>query len=192
MVTAQSSFVLSGRTLPGAELSVAGRAIEVQKDGSFARSMNVSSIGATQVKVHAKMAGKAPRIALIDVERVASLEVAAAEFEKKKSPIDYPTLVANPAAQSGKAIQLEGEVVDSKILEQHTVFILHVTRNCSSPPCPVRVDFGAPRKFATSDLVRVFGVVGQPSTSMPEVNAAFVLPSGKTRSAKKTEDSTHD
>lgn len=177
VVTAESTFVLAGRTLPGAEIAVAGRAIEVQKDGTFARAMNVSSIGTTQVEVRAKMAGKAPRLAFIDVERVASLEAAATDFEKKKSPIDYPTLIDEADAAKGKAVRLDGEIAESKALDQHTVFVLHVKTGCKTAPCPVRVDLGARRTFAPGDQLRVFGVAGGVTRpeSIPEVFAAFVI-----------------
>ena len=109
IVTDQSTFVLAGKTLPGATIAAAGRPIDVGADGSFARTMNVSSVGATQIEVRAKMPGKAPRYAKIDVERVSSLEAAAAAFATRK-PATYSELAADPAASKGKPVAMEGVV----------------------------------------------------------------------------------
>src|SRR6185369_6031397 len=64
------SFVLAGWTMKGAEVVAAGRSITVHPDGTFAQVMNVSSVGATQIEVRARMPGMAPRLSQIKVRRV--------------------------------------------------------------------------------------------------------------------------
>src|SRR5262249_60293277 len=77
VITDGPSFVLAGQPIKGAEVLAAGRPITVHPDGSFAQVMNVSSVGATQIEVRAKMPGMAPRLTQIKVRRVESLEKAA-------------------------------------------------------------------------------------------------------------------
>src|SRR5262249_45734093 len=81
-----ASFVLSGWTMKGAEVLAAGRPITVRPDGTFDQVMNVSSPGATQIEVRAKMPGMAPRLSLLKVRRVESLDKAAREFASSESP----------------------------------------------------------------------------------------------------------
>jgi hypothetical protein len=112
IVTEKQTFLLAGRTSPGAEVLVAGRSLGITKDGSFSQTMNVSSVGATEIEVRAKMKGSAPRLVQISVERVSGLDAAALEFQKR-SPLDYAGLLSGVASGSiGKPVALAGEVLE--------------------------------------------------------------------------------
>lgn len=181
------SFVLSGRTSKGAEVLAAGRAIPVRADGTFAQTMNVSSVGATQIEVRAKTAGKAPRLTRIAVKRVDSLETAAAEFVADK-PLGYAALAADIAGSVGKPAVLAGEVIEARRLTQvhQTIILLSVARSsgCAAggadDACQVRLVQGADSAVKRGDLLTAYGhvtkafpVKGKPD--IPEVEVDFTL-----------------
>ncbi len=181
IVTDQSTFVLAGKTLPGAEISAAGRGLEVATDGTFARTMNVSSVGATQIEVRAKMPGKAPRFAKIDVERVSTLEAAAVEFGAKK-PMSYAELAAQSDSK-GKPVALDGSVAEVRPLANGALVVLHAKTGCPrDKDCPVRLSLGFRVTLKRDAKLRVFGTssgtVADGASSIPAVDVAFVLGAG--------------
>lgn len=180
------TFVLAGRSLKGAEVQAAGRPIQVKADGTFAQVMNVSSVGATQIEVRARMANMAPRLTRIDVRRVESLETAAREFTAK-SPLGYADIASNPAAAAGKLVLLGGEVVDARRQNHQTVMLLDVAaafgcrpRGSGSEACHVRLVLGSESDAKPGDtlraygrVVRAYGVAGR--RDIPEVGVDFTL-----------------
>ena len=180
------TFVLAGRSLKGAEVFAAGRPIQVKPDGTFAQVMNVSSVGATQIEVRARLAHMAPRISRIDVRRVDSLDTAAREFAAK-SPLGFADVAPSPAAVAGKPVLLGGEVVDVRRQNHQTVMLLDVatafgckSQGAGSPACHVRLVQGADNDAKPGDTLRAYGrvtrafaVEGRPD--VPEVWVDFTL-----------------
>lgn len=182
------NFVLAGSTSKGAEVLAAGRPIQVKADGSFAQVMNVSSVGATQIEVRAKMPGKAPRLTRISVKRVESLETAAAEFAAEK-PVGYAAIAADVAASAGKPVVLAGEVIESRRQNHQTIMLLGVAKSsgCAQADgakggeaCPVRLVLGADKPVKRGDLITAYGHVTRPFSvkgkpDIPEVEVDFTL-----------------
>jgi hypothetical protein len=180
------TFVLAGRSLKGAEVLAAGRPIQVKPDGTFAQVMNVSSVGATQIEVRARLAHMAPRISRIDVRRVESLETAAREFASK-SPLGFADIAKSPAAAAGKPVLVGGEVVDVRRQNHQTVMLLDVAasfgckpQGAGSPACHVRLVQGADNDAKQGTELRAFGrvtrafsVAGRPD--VPEIWVDFTL-----------------
>jgi len=179
------SFVLAGRTMKGAEVIAAGRPIAVRADGTFAQVMNVSSVGATQIEVRARLAGLAPRLAQIKVRRVESLEAAAREF-LAEGPIGYGALAGNVAGQVGKAVALTGELTDIKKQGYETVMLLDIaqTQGCAAAgACTVRLVLGAESAAKKGDTLRIFGHVARAvalpgRADVPEIEVDFALNAG--------------
>ena len=179
------SFVLAGRTMKGAEVLAAGRAIVVRPDGTFAQVMNVSSVGATQIEVRAKIPGLAPRLAQIKVRRVESLEAAAKEFMAGET-IGYGALAGNVAGQVGKAVALTGEVTDIKKQGYETVMLLDVpqAQGCTTVgACTVRLVLGAESPAKKGDTLRIYGHVARAvalpgRADVPEIEVDFALGAG--------------
>ena len=185
------SFVLAGRTMKGAEVLAAGRSIVVRPDGTFAQVMNVSSVGATQIEVRARIPGLAPRLAQIKVRRVESLEAAAKELMAGET-IGYGALAGNIAGNVGKAVAVTGEVTDIKKQGYETVMLLDVpqAQGCTTAgACTVRLVLGAESLAKKGDTLRIYGHVARAvalpgRADVPEIEVDFALgASGKAPSS---------
>lgn len=179
------SFVLAGWTMKGAEVLAAGRPITVHPDGTFAQVMNVSSVGATQIEVRARMAGMAPRLSSIKVRRVDSLEKAARDFGAGEQAVSYPVLLTDVAGSLGKAVTLTGEVAEVKKQGYQTVMLLEVAEasGCAAGACTVRLVQGAENAVRRGDTLRVFGHVSRAfnvpgRADVPEIEVDFTLKAG--------------
>jgi hypothetical protein len=192
VITDGPSFVLAGQTLKGAEVLAAGRPITVHPDGSFAQVMNVSSVGATQIEVRARMPGMAPRITQIKVRRVDSLEKVARELATSDPPVPFAQLAANVPAAVGKAVALTGEVSESKKQGYETVMLLEVSAasGCGAGgACTVRLVQGGDNPAKRGDVLRVYGHVVrafsvQGRADIPEIEVDFTLKADGARDRK--------
>jgi hypothetical protein len=178
-VTDKPTFYLQGRTTPGAEIVVAGRSIGVSKDGSFSQTMNVSSVGATEIEVRAKMAGRAPRVVRMGVERVADLRTAVKTFEKR-GPITVNEATTAPSEARGKPIVLTGEVLETSAVTGITTMIVRPTKPSCGDGCVVRLVQGrADLGYSRGIVIRAFGFVNgsisHGGASIPDVDVAFSI-----------------
>ena len=182
VVIDKESFVLEGRTAKGATIFAGSHPIPVRADGTFAHVMNVSSIGATQFEVRAKMDGMAPRVVRIAVRRVDRLETAARDFAAL-GPIGWGELAAAPKDQIGKPIVLSGEVIEARPQGHATVLLLSVaaTSGCKEVPgCKVRLVQGVQSRAQRGDRITAYGRVAPPFApagggEIPEVQVEFAL-----------------
>ena len=172
------SFVLAGRTMKGAELFAANKPVPVKPDGSFAHVMNVSSIGATQIEVRARLAGMAPRLSRIKVRRVDNLETAAREF-LSESPIRFATLGADIARHAGKPIVIGGKVMEVRRENHRTTMLVDVTSSgCKG--CPAQLVQGANNTAEPGDQITAYGRVlravrQQSGADIPEIEVDFTV-----------------
>ncbi|WP_438014687.1 zinc ribbon domain-containing protein [Sorangium sp. So ce315] len=198
VVIDKESFVLAGRTARGAQLLAGAHPIAVRPDGTFAHVMNVSSVGATQFEVRAKMQGMAPRIAKIAVRRVDRIDTAAKEFAAR-SPLGYAALAAGGADLVGKPIALTGEVLETRRQGYSTLLLLSVSpasgckgggataagAGAGAAPrapgaCKVRLVHGAENPAQRGDVLTAYGAVAPPFTApdgavIPEVSVEFTV-----------------
>jgi len=183
VVTESDTFVLSGHAMKGAEVLVAGRPIQIGSDGSFAQRMSVSSIGATNIDVRAKVPGMAPRIVPIAVQRVERLEQAAKEFETEK-PVGYTTVALASTSDVGRPVVVAGQIAEVRTQNHQTIYLLDVPvkEGCSKTKeaCRVRLVQGAPTTAKVGDSITVYGQIARPASTagvvVPEVQVAFTLP----------------
>ncbi|WP_437775542.1 zinc-ribbon domain-containing protein [Sorangium sp. So ce1097] len=197
VVIDKESFVLAGRTARGAQLLAGAHPIAVRPDGTFAHVMNVSSVGATQFEVRAKMQGMAPRIAKIAVRRVDRIDTAAKEFAAR-SPLGYAALAAGGTDLVGKPIALTGEVLETRRQGYSTLLLLSVSpaSGCKGGgatasagagaalrapgACKVRLVHGAENPAQRGDVLTAYGAVAPPFTApdgavIPEVSVEFTV-----------------
>lgn len=168
------SFELAGSTTPGATLSVAGRPIAVRPTGVFRQTMNVSSTGKTQIEARATLPGLAPRIVRIAVERVLSLDAAAASF---RPTVTAKAMREDPLAATGGAVAFEGTVTSLEPNGARVVVTLELgaAAGCAAgESCPVRVLAFTPLGDAQGKTLGVYGTVrGRGADGLPEVEADF-------------------
>jgi len=177
-----ATFVLAGRTAVGAEVGVGGHPIAVKSDGSFAHVMSVSSTGATQIEVRASMAGRAPRLARVAVERVTSMADAAKHF-RDKNPLTLSAVTADPGAARGKPIIVSGEILEVRRVPYQTIAIVNVDDGCKSS-CLVRIVVGSDADLKQGAHATFYGLVAGAFASstgpaIPEIDAAFFEPDAK-------------
>jgi len=184
VVTESDTFVLSGHTIKGAEVLVAGRPIQVSSEGAFAQRMSVSSIGATNIEVRAKIPGMAPRIVPIAVQRVEKLEEAAKDFQKEK-PVGYTTVALASTSDVGRPVVISGQVAEVRVQNHQTIFLLNVPENegCSrsNEACRVRLIQGSASNAKVGETLTAYGQIARPSSGaggaiVPEIQVAFTLP----------------
>ncbi|MBK9258277.1 MAG: zinc ribbon domain-containing protein [Polyangiaceae bacterium] len=184
VVTESDTFVLSGQAMKGAEVLVAGRPIQIGADGAFAQRMSVSSIGATNIEVRAKVPGMAPRLVPISVQRVERIELAAKEFEKEK-PVGYTTVALASTSDVGRPAIVAGQIAEVRTQNHQTIYLLDVPakEGCSktSESCRVRLVHGAAAAAKVGDSITAYGQIGRPwsapgGLAVPEIQVAFTLP----------------
>ncbi|HVJ18310.1 MAG TPA: hypothetical protein VM686_22980, partial [Polyangiaceae bacterium] len=178
------TFVLAGRTFKGGNVSVEGRAITVDNFGKFAQMMNVSSAGETTITVRASAGGHAPRLVPIRIRRVENLssEIAAARAQGAAS---YAGIGAEPESKRGTPVVLDGSVIEARTENFATVMLLDVKSGCSTPPCLVKVTYGAKAMISSGDPVVAVGKVSggangpRENSTIPAIAADFVVKAGK-------------
>ncbi|WP_437903266.1 zinc-ribbon domain-containing protein [Sorangium sp. So ce327] len=200
VVIDKESFVLAGRTARGAQIFAGAHPIAVRPDGTFAHVMNVSSVGATQFEVRAKMQGMAPRIAKLAVRRVDRLDTAAKEFAGR-GPIGYAELAAGGKDSIGKPIALTGEALEVRRQGYATLILLSIppASGCkeggaaaasagaaprSPEACKVRLVHGADNPAQRGDILTAYGSVAPPfvapgGAEIPEVQVEFTVKGGR-------------
>jgi hypothetical protein len=162
----------------------------VSADGAFAQHMSVSSIGATNIEVRAKIPGMAPRIVPIAVQRVEHLEQAAKEFEREK-PVGYTTVALASASDVGRSVIVAGQIAEVRTQAHQTIYVLDVLtkEGCprSNEACRVRLVHGGAPAGKVGESITAYGQIGRPFSMtggrvVPEVQVAFTLP-GATRAS---------
>jgi hypothetical protein len=179
IVIDQATFVLAGRTAKSGAVSVEGRSITVDPAGQFAQVMGVSAVGETTVVIRAIAPDQAPRLVPIRVRRVSSL-AAETERVRPQATTSYAAIAQPTDAQRGLLVLLEGSVVEARVENFTTVFLMEAKSGCASAPCLLRVTWGNKGTLAEGDQVSVFGALSgavegpRSGTKIPSVTASFV------------------
>ena len=88
--------------------------------------------------------------------------------------------IARPDAQRGIFVLLDGVVVEARVENFTTIFLMETKSDCSEAPCLLRVTWGNKGALAEGDAVRVFGTLSgavdgpRPGTKIPSIAASFV------------------
>jgi hypothetical protein len=181
VVIDSASFMLVGQTLKGASVSVAGRPIEVDAQGSFTQLMSVSAVGETVILVRASAPERAPRLVPIRVKRVERLTEEAKKF-RENATVSYQTIASDIAGKRGVPVAWVAGVVEARVEDHTSILLVDVRSGCDSPPCLARVVLGKKSDFSSGQLVTVFGAVSggvagpRSGTEIPELHADFILP----------------
>ena len=179
IVIDSATFVLAGRTAKNGVVSVEGRPITVDTSGQFAQVMGVSAEGETTVIVRAVAPDQAPRLVPIRVRRVANL-LAEAERVRLQATTAYAAIAAPTDAQRGVPVLFDGSVLEARVENFATFFLMETKNGCTAPPCRLRVTWGSKSNFVEGDAVIVFGTLAgavegpRSGTRIPSIAASFV------------------
>jgi len=173
-------FVLAGRTAKNAIVTVEGRPITVDPNGSFAQMMSVSSAGETNIVVRASVPDLAPRLVVLKIRRVTSLAEESALF-RARATTSYSAIASDAEGQKGLSVALDGSVIEARADNFTTVLVMDVKSGCANAPCLARISWGSKAVLAAGDSVNVFGsltgsVEGPGAgTRIPAVSAEFLI-----------------
>jgi hypothetical protein len=173
------TFVLAGRTAKNGIVTVEGRPITVDTAGQFAQVMGVSAEGETTVVIRAVAPDQAPRLVPVRVRRVASF-AAESERVRPQATTSYAAIARPAEAQRGIFVLLDGVVVEARVENFTTVFLMEAKSGCTEAPCLLRVTWGSKGSLAEGDSVSVFGTLSgavdgpRSGTKIPSIAASFV------------------
>jgi hypothetical protein len=173
------TFVLAGRTAKNGVVTVEGRPITVDPSGQFAQVMGVSAEGETTVVVRAVAPDQAPRLYPVRVRRVSSF-AAETERVRPQATTSYAAIARPAEAQRGTFVLLDGSVVEARVENFTTVFLMETKSGCAEAPCLARVTWGNKGALVEGDPVSVFGTLSgavdgpRTGTKIPSINASFV------------------
>lgn len=174
-----NAFVVAGQSAAGATVTIDGKPVSAQADGSFAETHTAASTGDTSLEIRATAQGRAPRTVHLTVKKVASLaaEAKAADVTPRAT---YDEIAPDIASKAGQPAVLAGEVVEARVTGHQTVALINDTRGCKSGPCLARVVAPEDAKLARGGSVRVYGTVTRAVTTsagktVPEIAADFVV-----------------
>jgi hypothetical protein len=181
LYTDKPNAPIAGQTRAGATITIDGASAPVDAQGRFGvrAELGIPS-GDKTLEIVASSPPLAPRFVHAKIVRVASLAEAAKDLAAE-GPIAYDAFGADPASKAGQKAVVEGEVVDVRASQGHTVLLVDERKACpKGASCLVRVRHGEEDKVASGDTVRAFGrVTGSVSAggkTVPDVDASLVLP----------------
>ena len=180
-VTDQKSVTVAGQTAAGATVKINGEAVALDAGGTFTKSIPIAAADLA-IEVEASSATLAPRTVHATVRHVDNLE-AEAKAAETLPLASYDAVKDDIAGNAGKAILLEGEIVDTRVAGHQTILVVTDHRGCAGKAdpnaCLARVLFGGEDKRKKGEIVRVFGrvtraVPAQNGRSVPEIEADFL------------------
>jgi len=177
-VSAKDHVFVAGRTSKGGTVTLGDKPIAVAPNGSFAESVALRP-GENAIEVRAAAPQVAPRTVHLSLRRAASLEAEAQAFEAQK-PLGYDAFAADPAASAGKAVVVDGDVVEARVQNHQSLAVVNDHRGCGRPPCILRMIGSDEVELRAGDAIRGYGrvtraVTGDGGKQVPEVEADFVV-----------------
>jgi hypothetical protein len=181
LYTDKPNVPIAGQTRVGSTIAIDGASAAVDAQGRFGvRAELTIPSGEKTLEIVASSPPLAPRFVHAKIVRVASLEDAAKDLAAE-GPIAYDAFGADPASKAGEKAVVEGEIVDARAAQGHTVLLVEEKKACpKGSSCLVRVRHGEEDRVARGDTIRAFGrVTGAVSAggkTVPDVDASLVLP----------------
>jgi hypothetical protein len=184
LVTDKTTVPVAGQTKPGARVTIDGQPVTVDTQGRFGARVPLTAPGQKVIEIVASTPPLAPRTVRATVERYPTIDAAVRALEAE-SPMPFRDLAADPAAQVGELAVIDGEIMEARVSTGYTVLLVEEKATCASGRCLTRVLYGEEIKLARGDGVRVFGRVSGAVTAggrtLPEIDAALVVPKGRGR-----------
>ena len=103
--------------------------------------MPVAPPGEVSVEVRSGTTALVPRTVHIAIKRVASLATKRRRSKSNRT-LGYDAALANLASDAGRAIVVDGEVVEPRASGHRTLLLVDDRRGCAKGPCLARVVVG--------------------------------------------------
>ncbi len=178
-LVASESFVLAGRTLPGAAISIDGHAATVDANGVFGVNVKAAAVGQRALDIVSSQEGFAARSVRVTVQRIAVLPESAKAMEAG-SPLTYRAFSGVGRELFGKTVVVEGDLVEARVEAHRTILVLADRRDCPrGTKCLVRFLYGSEEPLKVGERLRAFGrLVGispRDGVAIPDVQALLVI-----------------
>lgn len=172
-------ILLAGRAAKGANVTVNDAAATVSADGSFEATVPLPALGERPVEVRSGTQALSTRAVHLSVKRVASL-VEEARARDLQPSIGYDAAMSNLAANTGKSIVVDGEVIEPRAAGHRMLLLVDDRRGCAKGPCLTRVVVGQDLSVTRGERLRAYGRIARafatPSgQTVPEIEADFVV-----------------
>jgi hypothetical protein len=180
LITDRATAAVAGQTKSGTTLTVDGQPVALDAQGRFGVRVELPSDGEKPLTIVASAPPLATRTVRAKVVRVASLDAAAKALDAR-TPLAFDVFAADPASMSGKLVVIDGEVVESRVTQGHTVMLIEEKKACSggAGACVVRIVHGDEVKASRGDSVhaygRVVGTVSSGGKSVPDIEGSLVI-----------------
>ena len=179
-VVESDHVLVAGRAAKGATATVDGSPVAVGPEGIFTTNVSIPALGERTVEVRTETSVLRPRTVHLAIKRVASLKDEAKAFEQREKTVGYDDAAKDLAGNVGRAIVIEGEVIDSRRFGYGAVLLVDDRRGCAKGPCVARVLLDQDASLARGAFVRAYGRIARafaaPSgQAVPEVEADFVI-----------------
>jgi RNase P/RNase MRP subunit p29 len=180
-VVSSDQIVLAGRAARGATVSVDGKPVDLSPEGLFETNIVLDALGERTVEVRTATATLVTRTVHVVMKRVAHLTSEAKDFERQPL-VGYDSAVKDFIGTVGRAMVVDGEVIESRTVGHRTVALVDDRRGCAKGPCLARVVVRQDITIAPGKVLRAYGRLTHPYTTspgqtVPEVDADFVIPS---------------
>jgi len=178
-VVSTDQLVLAGRAARGATVSVDGKPVDLSPEGLFETTILLDALGERNVEVRSATAALVTRTVHVVMKRVAHLTAEAKDFERQPL-VGYDNAVKDFAGTVGRAMVVDGEVIESRTVGHRTVALVDDRRGCAKGPCLARVVVRQDITIAAGKVLHAYGRLSHPYTTspgqtVPEVDADFVI-----------------
>jgi hypothetical protein len=180
LFTDRPNAPIAGVARPGATVTIDGAPAPVDAQGRFGVRVALPDTGDKVLEIVASAPPLAPRIVHAKVTHVASLDQAAKDWTAQQNPIGYDQFGADPASKAGQKAFVDGEIVEARTGQGHSVLLVEDKKNCAKgQSCLVRVTHGEEVRANHGDKVRAYGrIVGAVQSSgknVPDFDASLVV-----------------
>lgn len=173
----RATFMLAGKTEPGATVTVEGRKIALNDRGEFAQKMTISKLGERVITVRSTVPGRAPRLVRRRIRRVANLEQEALS-SARSIPSSLDEVSSQGGPRSGARFALRGSAKEVGVVGHGTHLVIK-TDSCSLANCDVGVQFGGSTDVAVGEQVLVIGQWADDADSARSLTAELIAPLGR-------------
>jgi hypothetical protein len=185
---------VGGRTVPGAEVTVAGQLVKIDAGGYFDVQVPLGAPGRHSIEIVANGPKKRAGRKSISLERLTEaafnaarggLRSEAATYEVDSKAPTYTSLVEDPEPHRGQKIRLRGELLDARRGREGSVDTLQLATCKVKSRCPYWVELSGPMMAGPGDMVEVVGTLDGNSTykthsgvalTVPRLKAEFLVP----------------